>query len=65
MPKMKTHRGAKKRMYVSGGGVIRRRRAGKRHKLEVKSAKRRKRLRQPSIVSGADLKRAKKLLPYR
>lgn len=51
MPKMKTHRGAKKRFSVTGTGKVRRLRAFKSHILTKKSAKRKRRLRQATIVA--------------
>ncbi len=65
MPKMKRHKGAVKRMKVTASGKVKRTRAYKAHKLEVKSAKRRRSLRQDGMVSSADRKRVSKLLPYR
>ncbi|NPV71561.1 MAG: 50S ribosomal protein L35 [Firmicutes bacterium] len=65
MPKMKTHRGAAKRMRFTGSGKVRRMKAGKTHKLEVKAAKRRRWLRKATVASGADSARARRLLPYR
>ena len=64
LPKMKTHRGAAKRIKVTGGGSYARRRAYKSHKLEKKSSCRRRRLRQVTTVSPADAGRLKRLLPY-
>ena len=54
MPKMKTHKGAKKRFAVTGTGKIRRRKANKSHILEKKSPTRKRRLGRPSEVSAAD-----------
>ncbi|MDD2497598.1 MAG: 50S ribosomal protein L35 [Desulfitobacteriaceae bacterium] len=64
MPKMKTHRGAAKRLKVTGTGKIKRSKAYKSHILEKKSAKRKRNLRQSGMVSAADFKKTKKLLPY-
>ena len=44
MPKNKTHSGAKKRFRVTGSGKIMREQANKRHLLEVKSSRRKRRL---------------------
>ncbi len=63
MPKMKTHRGAAKRMKISARGKIVRAHAGKSHLLEHKSSARRRRLRGGGILSHADFHRAKRLLP--
>lgn len=64
MPKMKTHRGAAKRFKVTGTGKIKKAKAFKSHILEKKSPKRKRNLRKSGIVSAADAKRFKNLLPY-
>ncbi|NLJ85555.1 MAG: 50S ribosomal protein L35 [Firmicutes bacterium] len=64
MPKLKTHRGAAKRFKVTGTGKIKRSRAYKSHILEKKSSKRKRNLRQTTLVDNADQKRMHKLLPY-
>ena len=50
MPKMKTHKGSKKRFKVTGTGKLKRRKAGKRHLLSHMTAKRKRQLR--STESG-------------
>jgi large subunit ribosomal protein L35 len=62
MPKMKTNRGAAKRLRKTGSGKIRRRRAYKSHILTKKSQKRKRRLRKATLVAKADEKRARRLL---
>jgi large subunit ribosomal protein L35 len=62
MPKMKTHSGIKKRIKVTGSGKLLRQRANRRHNLEHKSSTRTRRLDGTTEVSGADRKRARKLL---
>jgi large subunit ribosomal protein L35 len=62
MPKMKTHRGAAKRFKVTGSGKITRRKAFRSHLLEKKSSKRTRRLAGNPVLTGGDLKEAKKLL---
>jgi large subunit ribosomal protein L35 len=64
MPKMKTHRGAAKRVKVTGTGKLKRMRSNKSHILNKKTTKRKRRLRQPSLVSKADEKKLNKILPY-
>ncbi|AEJ41696.1 ribosomal protein L35 [Sulfobacillus acidophilus TPY] len=64
MPKMKTHRGAAKRITLTGRGKAKRHRAGKSHLLVHKSADRRRRLRGSQVLSDADQHRVKRLLPY-
>jgi large subunit ribosomal protein L35 len=62
MPKMKTNRGAAKRLRKTGSGKIRRLRAYKSHILTKKSQKRKRRLRKATLVAKADEKRARRLL---
>lgn len=62
MPKMKTHKGVAKRVRITRKGKVMLRRAGRRHLLSVKSAKRRRALRRVRVASPADAARIKKLL---
>ncbi|WP_103064009.1 50S ribosomal protein L35 [Actinomyces qiguomingii] len=62
MPKNKTHSGAKKRFRVTGSGKLMRERAGKRHLLEVKSSRRKRRLSKDQVVAPADTRQVKRLL---
>jgi len=62
MPKMKSNRGAAKRLRKTGSGKIRRMRAFKSHILTKKDRKRKRRLRTATLVSKADEKRARRLL---
>ena len=64
MPKLKTHKGAKKRFKVSGSGNLLRMKGMSSH-LRRKKPKRVKRLYDSKLpVSDADVPRLKKLLPY-
>ncbi len=45
MPKMKTHKGSKKRFRVTANGKLKRRQAGKKHLLSHKTGKRKRHLR--------------------
>ena len=45
MPKMKTHKGSKKRFRVTAKGKLKRRQAGKKHLLSSKTGKRKRHLR--------------------
>jgi large subunit ribosomal protein L35 len=63
MPKMKTNRAAAKRLKRTGTGKLRRRRANKSHILTKKTTKRKRRLRQATVVSRADEGRMNRLLP--
>ncbi|HDP95655.1 MAG TPA: 50S ribosomal protein L35 [Candidatus Aminicenantes bacterium] len=64
MPKLKTHRGARKRFRFTGSGKIRRNRAFASHILTKKSAKRKRNLRKSTIVVKEEAKQMKNLLPY-
>lgn len=62
MPKMKTNRGAAKRLRKTASGKIRRMRAYKSHILTKMSQKRKRHLRKATLVAKADEKRARRLL---
>ena len=62
MPKMKTHRGAAKRVKVTGSGRLRRRNANKNHILEKKSSTRKRRMGKVSEVDRAKSKAIRKQL---
>jgi large subunit ribosomal protein L35 len=64
MPKLKTHRGAAKRLKMTGTGKIKRFSGYKSHLLTGKPAKRTRGLRTASLVSKSDYGRMKRLLPY-
>jgi len=63
MPKMKTHRGAAKRFKKTGTGKISRSRSNKQHILTKKTTKRKRVLRQTTLVDGVDAKRVRQMLP--
>jgi large subunit ribosomal protein L35 len=65
MPKMKTHRGAAKRIKVTGTGKWRRHKAYTSHILTKKSPKRKRNLRKAALISKSDMKRVRQLLPYK
>ena len=64
MQKMKTHRGAAKRLWKTGSGKLKRNKAYKSHILTKKSPKTKMNLRKSAIVSDGDAKRIAQLLPY-
>lgn len=64
MPKMKTNRGAAKRFKRTGTGKLLQRHAFHSHLLTGKNARRRRRLREPQVMSPRDQQRVRKLLPY-
>ncbi len=55
--KMKSHRGASKRLKLTGSGKLKRHKAYKSHILTKKTPKRKRGLRQATIVTSADHKR--------
>jgi len=64
MPKLKTHKGAKKRFRITGGGNVKRQRSFTRHRFTGKSSKRKRSLSSPAYVHESDMGRLKRLLPY-
>ena len=62
MPKMKSNSGARKRFHKTATGKYKRRKAYKSHILTSKSTKRKRKLRQPTLISEAELKRVKIML---
>ncbi len=64
MPKLKTKRGAAKRFGMTKSGKIKRGKACASHILTKKSSKRKRGLRKADIVSKADKRAIKLLIPY-
>ena len=64
MPKMKTHRGARKRIKVTGTGKFVVKKPGKSHILTKKSRKRENRLKKDTVITSTLVKHLKGLLPY-
>jgi large subunit ribosomal protein L35 len=63
MPKMKSHKGARKRFSVTGSGKVRRLKAYKSHILTKKTAKRKRRLRRAALVATpGEVRMIKRLL---
>ena len=62
--KAKTRKAVAKRFKVTGTGKVLRRRQGKRHLLQNKNRKRKRRLGQATLVSDADIKNVKENLPF-
>ena len=65
MPKMKSHSGAKKRFKKTATGKLRGHRAFSSHILEKKSPKRKRQMRNPSVISPQDTNRVNHLLAGR
>ena len=64
MPRLKTHKGAAKRMRLTATGKIKRGHSHARHILTKKSNKRKRLLDIDALVSEADQKRIEAMLPY-
>jgi len=62
--KLKTHRGAAKRLKLTATGKLLRMHSGKRHLLGTKAAKRMRRLKKLTQVSPADKAKTMQMLPY-
>jgi len=63
MPKMKSHRGARKRFKITGSGKVKRFKAFKSHILTKKSSKRKRHLRKGTLIlTPGERKNIKRLL---
>ncbi len=65
MPKMKTRKAAAKRYKVTGSGKVKYKKQGTRHIMTKMSAKRKRGLRSPDVLSKPETERVKSLLPYK
>ncbi|MFH1370907.1 MAG: 50S ribosomal protein L35 [Planctomycetota bacterium] len=52
MPKLKSHKGTKKRFKITAKGKLRYKHPGTGHLMSSKNAKRRRRLTGPAVVAG-------------
>ena len=64
MPKMKTVKGVKTRFKVTGTGKMMKNRAGRRHLLGSKRAKRKRQMRRQKTLARVEGARLRSLLPY-
>ena len=64
MPKIKTHKGAKKRFHITGSGRIMHVKGLKSHLRRKKSARSKRLFDETIPVSSADVPRLKKMMPY-
>ncbi len=64
MPKLKTHKGAKARLHITGTGKLMRRKRNSSHLRSHKPHKVTRKYAQKLMVDNADIIRLKKLLPY-
>ncbi|MCQ6278330.1 50S ribosomal protein L35 [Bacillus sp. EB600] len=62
MPKMKTHRGAAKRVKRTGSGQLKRDHAYTSHLFANKSTKAKRKLRKAGLISASDYKRVRQML---
>ena len=65
MPKIRTNRSAHKLFRVTGTGKIRRNKAYTSHILTKKSQKRKRNLRQSTIMDEANAPQIRRLIPYK
>jgi large subunit ribosomal protein L35 len=59
MPKMKTHKGLKKRVKITARGKVRFRKSFAGHLMSAKSGNRRRRLRKPALLTGKNAAKIK------
>jgi len=64
MPKIKTNRGAAKRFKRTASGGFKCNQSHRRHILTKKSTKRKRHLRAPASLHAADVRSARRMLPY-
>jgi large subunit ribosomal protein L35 len=64
MPKLKSNRGAAKRLKITGTGKIKHYKAFGSHLLTHKTTKRKRNLRGSEVLNKQDTKNMKRLLPY-
>jgi len=64
VPKLKSHKGAQKRLGVTGSGKVFRVKSWRGHHLEIKSSRRTRRYAGKAIVGSEHLKQVRRLLPY-
>lgn len=64
MPKLKTHKATARRFKLSGSGKLMRTRQGKSHLRRNRSARAKREYDEMFVVSKADARRLRKLLPY-
>lgn len=64
MPKLKTVKGVKERLKVTGTGKLMGFRAGRRHLLSGRRAKVKRQLRRRRVLAAVDARKLRALLPY-
>ena len=63
MPKAKTRKSAAKRMGLTGTGKVTMRHSFVSHQLTRKGTARKRRQRLPGLMSGSDVRQARRMLP--
>jgi large subunit ribosomal protein L35 len=64
VPKIKTNKSAAKRFRITASGKVKRNKAYKQHILSSKGKKRKRHLRQGTLVAAVEVKNIRKLIPY-
>ena len=64
MPKIRTHRGTKKRFRLTATGKVMRRHSHRSHLLEKKSQKRKREMRSMHQLAAADVRHVRRNAPY-
>jgi len=64
MPKLKSNKGARKRIRITKSGKIKHFQAGRGHLLKLKSSKRKRHLGRPGFIEGGNVDSINKLLPF-
>ena len=64
MPKLKTNRGAAKRFKMTKSGKIKFQKTKKRHLLECKTSKMKRKATNAGIIKKCDEKAIKQMMPY-
>jgi len=64
MPKLKTHKGAKARIHVTGSGKLMRRKRMSSHLRRKKPTKVTRKYSDKLLVDSSDVRRLGRLLPY-
>jgi len=64
MPKIKSHSGMKKRVYLTGRGKIKRRHAARSHNRIKKTTEQKQKMRRSLDVKKSDIKNVRRMTPY-
>jgi large subunit ribosomal protein L35 len=64
MPKLKSNKGARKRIRITKSGKIKHFKAGRGHLLKLKSSKRKRSLGRAGFIRSGEAKSINKLLPF-